>query len=138
MMSPEQSGANVELVEKQLNKPYRVLMRGYPLARWFTATREEKEEVLRPHLRVVLAAWESLGATVVASMCDDVLTVGTPCDGRPAYYLLFDVDSLDIVVSMLHAVRQPVDGVALDSIMTWDARIGRPFYAREEKSSAGD
>jgi hypothetical protein len=119
--------------ERRLHTPYRVLMCGYPLVSWFVAPPEEKEEVLRPLLRTVLAEWERLGAKVVASLCDDALTVGPSQTDRPVFYLLFDVASLDIVVAMIEAARQRVDGVSLDKIMAWEARIGRPFYAREEQ-----
>lgn len=119
--------------ERRLHQPYRVLMCGYPLESWFVAPTGEKEETLRPHLRKVLAEWERLGAKVVASLCDDALTVGPSQTNRPIFYLLFDVDSIDIVVAMIEAARQVVDGVSLDRIIAWEARIGRPFYAREEK-----
>jgi hypothetical protein len=125
--------SSVEESERRLHMPYRVLMCGYPQASWFVAEPEEKEEVLRPLLRTVLAEWERLGAKVVASLCDDALTVGPSQTDRPVFYLLFDVASLDIVVAMIEAARQRVDGVSLDKIMAWEARIGRPFYAREEQ-----
>ncbi|GEM_PF-6347143 len=107
-------------------------MAGYPLESWFTASPEDKEQTLRPRLRAVLAEWEELGARVVASLCDDALTVGPTQTDRPIFYLLFDVDSLDVVVAMIEAVRRRVDGVSLDRVLAWEARIGRPFYAREE------
>jgi hypothetical protein len=122
----------MEQSERRLHRPYRALMCGYPQASWFVAPPREKEEVLRPLLRTVLAEWERLGAKVVGSLCDDALTVGPSQTGRPVFYLLFDVDSLDIIVAMIEAARQQVDGVSLDKIMAWEARIGRPFYAREE------
>lgn len=122
----------MEQSERRLHRPYRVLMCGYPQASWFVAPTREKEEVLRPLLRTVLAEWERLGAKLVGSLCDDALTVGPSQTDRPVFYLLFDVDSLDIVVAMIEAARQQVDGVSLDKIMAWEARIGRPFYAREE------
>lgn len=122
----------MEQSERKLHRPYRVLMCGYPQPSWFVALPQEKEEVLRPLLRTVLAEWEQLGAKVVASLCDDALTVGPSQTDRPVFYLLFDVDSLDIVVAMIEAARQQVDGVSLDKVIAWEARIGRPFYAREE------
>jgi hypothetical protein len=118
--------------ERTLNKPYRVLMCGYPLARWYTASAEEKEELFRPRLRQVLAEWEELGGRVVASLCDDAFIVGPSQTDRPVFYLLFDVDSLDVVVAMMEAARERVNGASLDTICAWEARIGRPFYAREE------
>jgi len=122
----------MEVPQRRLHRPYRVMMCGYPLESWFTASDEEKERTLRPHLGKVLAAWESLGARVVASLNDDALTVGPSQSGRPIFFLLFDVDSLETVTAMIETTRLREDGVSLDKIVAWEARIGRPFYAREE------
>jgi len=81
----------------------------------------------------VLAEWERLGASVVGSIADDTLVVGRHREGRAAWYLLYDVPDLNTVASMIDAVRgESPEGVRLDTYVTCEARIGRPFYAREE------
>src|SRR5262249_32909208 len=112
-------------------RPFRVLLQAAPLETWFAATEAEKEERFFPRFRAGLARFEELGARVVASFCDGLLVVGPPPSG-PAWSLLFEVDDLETAAAMVHAVRETVDGERLDRWVRAEARIGRPFWAREE------
>jgi hypothetical protein len=114
-------------------KPYRVLVVGGGLAAYFESSEQEKSEVFLPAFRRLLARWEELGARVVASFCDDVLQVGPADPGSPAWYLVFDLDDLDVAAKMINAVREPLDGVRLDRYVRFELRVGRPFWAREEQ-----
>src|SRR3954471_17882978 len=118
-----------------LPRPHRVLVLGGGLPAYFEASEEEKRDVFGPAFRKLLASWEQLGARVVASFCDDVLQVGPAEPGRPAWYLIFELDDLDVGASMLAAVREPLDGVRLDRYVRFELRVGRPFWQREESSS---
>ncbi|MFL5927672.1 MAG: hypothetical protein ACJ77E_12135 [Gaiellaceae bacterium] len=115
-----------------MHKPYRVMVTGAALESFFGASAEEKSERALPRLRGLLAEWEELGARVVASMCDDVFQVGPTEPPRWAWYLLFDVDDLDVAAAMIQATREEVDGIRADRYFRFELRIGRPFYAREE------
>jgi hypothetical protein len=115
-----------------MQKPYRVLVLGGGLPGFFEASEEEKSQVFLPAFRRLLARWEELGARVVASFCDDVLQVGPAEPGRPAWYLIFEVDGLDVAAGIVAAVREPIDGVRLDRYVRFEVRVGRPFWAREE------
>jgi hypothetical protein len=115
-----------------LPRPYRVLVLGGGLPAYFEASEEEKENVFLPAFRGLLARWEELGARVVASFCDDVLQVGPAEPGRWAWYLIFEVDDLDVAAAMVDAVRTPIDGVRLDRYLRFELRVGRPFFSREE------
>lgn len=108
-------------------------MMGAPLERYFGLTPEEKEGTFLPGFKRMLASWEEMGATVVASITDDLLEVGPPRTLDHVWYLLFDVDSIDVVAAMINNVRSDQEGVRMDAYVRWEARIGRPFYAREEK-----
>jgi hypothetical protein len=99
---------------------------------YFAASEEEKQNIFQPRFRQMLAEWEELGARVIASFCDDVFQVGQGAQPSWAWYLIFELDDLDIAAAMLQAVREPVDGVRLDTYVTFELRIGRPFWAREE------
>jgi hypothetical protein len=112
--------------------PQRILVLGGGLPAYFDASEEEKRDVVLPRFRSLLAAWEELGARVVASFCDDVLQVGPAGPGAWAWYLIFDVDDLAVPAAMIERVRSEVDGVRLDRYVRFDVRVGRPFWAREE------
>jgi hypothetical protein len=112
---------------------HRILVLGGGTSGYFDASEEEKRDVFLPAFRAMLAEWETLGAHVVASFCDDVLQVGPVTSGRWAWYLVFDVDDLDVAGAMMNRVRAVVDGVRLDRYLQLEVRVGRPFWAREEE-----
>jgi len=112
--------------------PHRILVLGGGLPAYFEAPEDEKRDAFLPRFRALLAEWEELGARVVASFCDDVLQVGPVRPDAWAWYLIFEVDDLDVAGRMIERVRADVDGVRLDRYVRFEVRIGRPFWAREE------
>ena len=121
----------------KIPRPYRVMLAGAPLESFFSASEEEKNEQFMPRFVAVLAKWEERGARVVASFCDDVLTVAPPRTADFVWHLIFDVDDLDVVAAMISDVRTAENGVRLDRYIAFEARIGRPFWAREEAPQEG-
>jgi hypothetical protein len=111
---------------------HRILVLGGGLPAYFDAPEDEKRDVFLPRFRALLAEWEELGARVVASFCDDVLQVGPVTLDAWAWYLIFEVDDLDVAAKMIERVRVEVDGVRLDRYVRFEVRVGRPFWAREE------
>jgi len=120
-----------------LYRPHRVLVLGSAQPGYFAASADEKRDVFLPRFRQMLAEWEELGARVVASFCDDVFQVGTAEGPVWAWYLIYELDDLDVAAAMIQAVREDVDGVRLDRYLKFELRVGRPFYAREEQPQAG-
>ena len=118
-----------------LYRPHRVMVVGSGQPAFFAASEDEKQNEFMPRFRQMLAEWEELGARVVASFCDDVFQVGPTDAPFWAWYLIFEVDDLDVAAAMVQAVREPVGGVRLDSYLKIELRIGRPFYAREEQQT---
>jgi hypothetical protein len=116
-----------------MHRPYRVMIAGTATDAFFSATDDEKTESAMPRFQQILAEWEELGARVVASLCDDVFQVGVAQPPRWAWYLLFDVDDLDVAAAMIQATREQVDGVRGDKYFRFELTIGRPFWAREEQ-----
>ena len=108
------------------------MIAGSALESFFSAPEEEKSERAMTRFKQILAEWEELGARVVASMCDDLFQVGPTESPRWAWYLLLDVDDLDVAAAMIQATREEIDGVRGDAYFRFELRIGRPFYAREE------
>lgn len=115
-----------------LYRPHRVMLVGAGAPGYFAASEDEKQHVFQPRFRQMLAEWEELGARVIASFCDDVFQVGQGAQPSWAWYLIFEMDDLDVAAAMVQAVREPVDGVRLDTYVTFELRVGRPFWAREE------
>jgi hypothetical protein len=112
-----------------------VLVLGGGLPAYFEASEQEKGEVFLPAFKAMLAEWERLGARVVASFCDDVHQVGPVVPGAWAWYLIFELDDLAVAELMINRVREAVDGVRLDRYVRFELRVGRPFWAREERSA---
>jgi hypothetical protein len=80
----------------------------------------------------MLEEWKELGARFVGSFCDDVFQVGETAAPFWAWYLVYEVDSLDIAAAMVQASRQTVAGVRLDGWVRIELRVGRAFFAHEE------
>ncbi len=114
--------------------PYRVMITGCGTPAFFGADDRERREVFLPRFRQMIAEWEELGARPLATFCDDVFQMGETSEPFWAWYLIFEVDTLDVAAQMIQAGRQAVDGVRLDKFIRLDLRIGRPFLAREEKT----
>lgn len=113
--------------------PYRVMIVGAGRDRFFDATDAERRDVFLPRFTQMIAEWEELGARVVASFVDDVFQVGETDDPFWAFYLIFEVDTIDVAAQLIQASRQSVDGVRMDAWVKLSLRVGRPFFAREEK-----
>ena len=111
----------------------RILVLGGGLTAYFDSSEEHKRDVFLPAFRAMLAHWETMGAQVVASFCDDVLQVGPAEPGRWTWYLVFEIDDLDVAAAMMNRVRTEVEGVRLDRYVRFEIRVGRPFWAREEE-----
>jgi hypothetical protein len=126
----------MEWEPRPVHRPYRVMIAGSATDAYFAATENEREGRALPRFRQILAEWEALGARIVASICDDVFQVGVAQPPRWAWYLLFDVDDLDVAAAMIQATREPVAGVRGDRYFRFELTIGRPFWAREEGRSA--
>jgi hypothetical protein len=115
---------------------HRILVLGGGTLAYFQASEQEKSTIFLPAFRAMLADWEALGARVVASFCDDVFQVGPASTGRWPWYLIFDVDDLEVPAAMVDRVRAAPEGVRLDRYVRFEIRVGRPFWAREEASLA--
>jgi hypothetical protein len=112
--------------------PSRIMVVGTGTAAFFDATNAQRTEVFLPRFRQMIADWGELGARMVASFCDDVFQMGQADAPFWSWYLIFEVDEIDIAAQMIQASRQPVDGNRLDRWIRLEVRFGRPFFAAEE------
>jgi hypothetical protein len=97
------------------------------------ATDSERMDVFLPRFRQMIDEWEALGARPLCTFVDDIFKAGKTAEPFWSWYLIFEVDELETATHLIQAARQPVDGVRLDKWIRLELRIGRPFYAREEK-----
>lgn len=112
--------------------PYRVMLVGSGTRAFFDATDEERLEVFLPRFKQMIGEWEELGARPVGTFVDDVFQVGETDEPFWAWYLIFEIDQIDIAAQLIQTTRQTVDGVRLDRWIRLELRFGRPFYATEE------
>src|SRR4051812_12533834 len=103
-----------------LKPPYRVMIVGAGTRTFFEATDEQRLEEFLPRFKQMIAEWEELGARVLSSFCDDVFQVGETENPFWAWYLIFEVDNLDVAAQMIQASRQTVAGARMDKWIRLD------------------
>jgi len=124
---------SVEFVPPHVRSALRVIFLGVMTDAFYEADERERAETVLPHFKQLVEDWRTLGARVLATLDDDLLMVGQPADGW-TFYLMLEVDELETVVAMVNRIREPVDGVAMDRYVRFEARIGRPFFLLEEEN----
>lgn len=124
----------VDFVTPEVPRPHRVLLLGAANSGWFQASDQERREEVLPRFKQVVEEWRAMGARYLSSLDDDLFMVGEPGSPDFTWYLLFEVDSLEVLAGMIHAVRRTVDGVRLDRYVRIEARVGRPFFLLEESA----
>lgn len=115
-----------------LPPPYRIMIVGTATAHYFDATDSEREQICLPRFRQMIAEWEELGARPAGTFVDDLFQVGATDEPYWSFYLIFEVDSLDVAAQMMQAARQTVGGVRMDTWVKLSLRVGRAFFAGEE------
>jgi len=108
--------------------PYRALVMGSLQPGYYTASNEARTNEILPAMKALLDGWESLGARLIGSFDDDLFVVGPPASVDFSIYMLFELESLDLLVQMLHGVRETTAGVRLDEYIRFEARIGRALF----------
>jgi hypothetical protein len=118
----------VKYVPPTFEPPYRVLLLAAAGHGWYQAQGQAERERILVAMRRYFDEWESRGARLLASFDDDYFLVGQPAALDYSIYVVYEVDSLELVAAMIQRVREEIDGVRLDSCLRLEARIGRPLF----------
>jgi hypothetical protein len=119
------------MVFPRVSGSLRVLFLGAMTSAWYEAGEEVRREQVLPRFKQLTQEWLDLGATPLATLDDDLLMVGQPVSTGYTFFLMFEVERLETVVEMIQRLREPVDGVRMDTYARFEARVGRPFFLLE-------
>jgi hypothetical protein len=119
---------------KSTDRQRAILLGAMTSAYYEIVANEERGRVI-DRFRKLMDEWEGLGARVVATLDDDLFMVGEPAGHPFTFYLLFDIDSPQVVVDMIQRIREPVDGIRMDRYVRFEAHIGRPFFLLESRET---
>lgn len=108
--------------------PYRALLLGSAMPGWYQSNDDERTDKVIPGMIAVIEDWERIGARLIASFDDDLFVAGFPAGFQHSIYMLFEVDSLDVLVAMIQSLRETRHGVRLDNYLRFEARVGRPLF----------
>ena len=113
----------VEYPAPGFDPPYRVMLLIAATEGWFVAERAERESATE-QLSVLLRGIEERGARLLASFDDDLFLSGQPAPLPYTIHILYDVDDLGQVVSLVHRLRTS----DLARFLRLEARIGRALF----------
>jgi hypothetical protein len=121
----------VEMVYADESSPLRAVFLGAMTDAYYESTDEERRSRILPRFKQLVDEWRALGARVLATVDDDLLMVGEPRSTGYTFYLVLEIDRFEDAIAMIQRIREPVDGVRMDTFARFEARIGRPFFLLE-------
>ena len=119
----------VDFVAPQIPTPYRVIFMGAAHDGWLRADDDERREKILPRImQVCNEEWPEIGAKPLCTLDDDLFNVGPPATSDFTWYLIYELEDLNMVPAMLQRLRVTVDGTRLDRYLRIEAKVGRPFF----------
>jgi hypothetical protein len=115
-------------VPPEVAPPYRTIVLAATTDGWYQATDQEREAHILPRLSALFDEWRELGAEFVASVDDDLGTVGQPNALGFSIFIVMETPSIEALAQMMQRLRVTAGGVRLDRYFRVDARIGRPLF----------
>lgn len=103
--------------------PYRVVVLMASVPGWYAADTADRETQLGA-LSEMLEATEKAGARLLASVDDDHFMTGQPTSMPYSIYIVYDVDDLGVIASMVDRLRS----TSLTKYFRMEARIGRKLF----------
>lgn len=130
-MRTQDSGLGGPELYSTVKKPSRMMVMGSSEPAWFQATPEEQEQVI-PVLRKCFSTWVEWGAKLLCTFDDDLLMTGTPRARNHSFYLVYEVESLELASAMIQLCREPLqDNIRLNHYFRFEAMLGRDFFPAE-------
>ena len=114
----------------------RAILLGAMTAAWYDIQSDGERARVIARFQGLMDEWRGLGAQVIGTLDDDLLMVGEPAGGRWTFYLLFDIDGMQVATDMIQRIREPVDGIKMDTYVRFEAHVGRPFFLLENAETA--
>jgi len=121
----------MEYVPPTFEPPYRVLLFAAAARAWYGAPDDAARGRMLTRMQQFFDGWEERGARLLASFDDDYFAFGQPSSLDYSIYVLYEVDSLDLVAERIQSAREEIDGLRLDSCFRVECRIGRPLFLLE-------
>lgn len=113
----------MEYPPPQLEPPYRVLVLIAATDGWYEATPTDRATAV-DELGAMLRATEHDGGRLLSSFDDDLFLTGQPAPLPYTIFVLYDVDDLAVVVSLVHRLRSST----LSRYLRLEARVGRRLF----------
>jgi hypothetical protein len=92
-------------------------------AGWYEADADRRASALAA-LRGLFGRAAERGARLVGSFDDDVFLTGQPASLQYSIYVLYDVDDLEVIVTLVHELRAS----ELGALLRAEARVGRRLF----------
>jgi hypothetical protein len=119
------------MVYRHGSGPLRAVFLGAMTSAWYSADDDERRQRILPRFKQLVEEWKGLGSKVLATMDDDLLMVGEPRSTGYTFYVMLEIERLDVAVEMIQRIRETVDGVRMDEYLRFEVRVGRPFFLLE-------
>lgn len=119
------------MYEPLVDGPVRMIVLGSAEPAYYTASKEEQRAV-HAALRQLFAKWQEWGAKYLGSLDDDLLMVGTPRARNHHFYIIYEVEGLEMASAMMNLFRKEFDGVYPNAYVRFEAMLGQGFFPADE------
>jgi len=118
----------VEYDPPRFEPPYRVLLLAAAAQGWYQAPDDDARRRALDRLQEFLDGWARGGARLIGSFDDDFFIVGQPSSVGWSIFVLYEVDSLDVVAERIQSAREEIGGLRLDACFRMEAHVGRQLF----------
>lgn len=113
----------MEYTPPKFRPPFRVLVLIAATDGWYEATSETRAQIAG-ELGTALREVEGSGVRLVSSFDDDLFLTGQPAPLSYSIFVVYDVDDLAVIVTLVHRFRTS----ALSGYLRVESRIGRKLF----------